>query len=317
MMLRAGEPVANPRTRLWAVAGLACVLLSGAWPTMAQFPVEPTAGELSGVLKRIKDSGVVRIGYRIGAVPFSFAGPNGNPHGYSIDICQAIVEDLAEAVGSVHLRVEYRPVTPSDRIDQVVEGRVDLECGTTSSTAQRRELVAFSPLMFVAGTRLLVKRGSNVRSERNLPGRKVVVVRGTTNAAAIRRLASDRGREFDVQSVDDFAQAVERLDTGAADALAADDVLIAGFLADSKRRGSYAMVGRLLSYEPYGIMFAKADAPLRQVVDSTFRRLARTREIRWIYDKWFLRTLPSGSRLGLPMGTELQRAFQVLGLPAD
>lgn len=291
------------------------IVLATAGAAHAQPVDEPPARALAGALKRIKEAGVVRIGYRRGAVPFAFAGADGRPRGYSIDICHAIVEDIAEAVGAVSLRVEYREVTPVDRIDQVADGRVDLECGATTSTGERRERVAYSPLIFVAGTRLLVKRGSAIRTERDLPGRRVTVARGTTNEAAMRSLASRAGRSFDLKVADDFAQALGSLAEGAVDAVAADDVLIAGFLASQDPRGNYAMVGEPLSHEPYGILFAKGDATLAAAVAAAFRRLATTREIVWIYDKWFLRSLPSGIRLGLPMSLQLRRSFEILGLP--
>ena len=305
---------AIPASIATLVAG---VLLAAAMGALAQAVDEPPAGALTGALKRIKEAGAVRIGYREGAVPFAFAGTDGRPHGYSIDICHAIVEDIAAAAGAVALRVEYRRVTPADRVDQVADGRIDLECGATTGTAERRARVAFSPLIFVAGTRLLVKRGSAIRSERNLAGRTVIVARGTTNETAMRILASKPGGAFELQVADDFAQALARLASGAVDAVAADDVLIAGFLASKDLRGNYAMVGEPVSHEPYGIMFAQGDAPLAQAVAAAFRRLAMTREIRWIYDKWFLRSLPSGVRLGLPMSLELRRSFEILGLPPE
>jgi glutamate/aspartate transport system substrate-binding protein len=208
-------------------------------------------------------------------------------------------------------------VTPADRIAQVVEGQIDLECGATTNTAERRRQVAFSPLTFVAGTRLMVRRGSPVRSARDLAGRKVVVARGTTNEEAMRRLAALRKPGFTVLVADDHAQAQRQLAAGEVDALAADDILLGSYIAEQGLRGQYAVVGELLSHEPYGIMFARADAPLAEVVGATFRRLAASREIRWIYNRWFLRRLPSGVQLGLPMGTELQRSFEVLGLPPD
>lgn len=301
----------------WAIACIAGVVMAGASAAMAQPADEPPAGALTGVLKRIKETGTVRIGYREAAIPFSFAGPDGRPYGYSIDICHAIVENIAEAVGVAYLGVEYRRVTPSDRFDQVIEGRVDLECGSTSNTAERSKRVAFSPLIFVAGTRLMVKRGGPIRSARDLPGRRVVVVSGTTNEEAMRQLAAAPRKEFIVDAADDYAQALEMLASGKVDALAADDILIAGYLTEGGLRHRYAMVGDLLSFEPYGIMYARGDAPLAEAVETSFRRLAATREIRWIYNKWFLGSLPSGARLALPMGARLERSFQILGLPAE
>lgn len=305
------------RLRGWMFACLAGALLAAAAGASAQYIPDRDARPLAGVLKRIKDAGVVRIGYRQAAVPFSIEGPDGRPYGYSIDLCHEIVEDIAEAAGIAMLIVQYRRVMPADRIQQVVDGSIDLECGATTNNAERRRQVAFSPLTFVAGTRLLVKRGSPVRSLRDLAGRKVVVVRETTNEEAMRHLAAARTPTFAVLAADDYAQALQTLASGAADALAADDILLIGYLEERGLRGQFAVVGELLSYEPYGIMFARDDAALAETVDATFRRLATTRELRWIYNKWFLRRLPSGILLGLPMSAELQRSFEVLGLPPD
>lgn len=305
----------KPAVREWALALGAALLVALSPAALAQPLEEPPARALSGVLKRIKEAGVVRIGYRAEAVPFSYAGPGGEPLGYSIDLCQAIVSEISDAVGSVRLRVEYRRVTPEDRFAQVAQGRVDLECGSSSNTAARRETVAFSPTLFVAGTKLLVKRGAAVRSVRDLPGRRVAVVRGTSNEEAVRQLAAAPGRGFGVVVAESYDHAIAKLAAGEVDALAADDVLLAGYVAGKGRRAQFAIVGGLLSYEPFGIAFAKGDAPLAAAVDAAFRRLATTREIRWIYDRWFLRTLPTGERLALPMSPELLRSFEILGLP--
>lgn len=293
----------------------AAVLFAGG--ASAQYIPDRDARPLAGVLKRIKDAGVVRIGYRQAAIPFAFEGPDGRPYGYSIDLCEAIVEHIADAAGIAMLVIQYRRVTPADRVRQVVEGEIDLECGATTNTAERRKLVAFSPLIFVAGTRLLVNSGSPVRSARDLGGRKVVVVRGTTNEEAMRRIATTIARGATVVVADDYAQALKMIAAGEADALAGDDILLAAYVAEQGLKGRYAVVGELLSHEPYGIMFARDDAPLAEAVDAAFRRLATTRELRWIYNKWFLRALPSGIRLGLPMSAELQRSFEILGLPPD
>jgi len=295
--------------------GCAALLLPAA--AGAQYGAEREAKPLTGVLKRIKESGVIRIGYRQAAIPFSYESADGRPYGYAIDLCHEIVEDIADAAGIAMLVVQYRRVTPADRIEQVVNGSVDLECGATTNTAERRRQVAFSPLTFVAGTRLLVKNGSEVRSARQLPGRKVAVVRGTTNEEAMRHLSTTIARGATIVVADDYAQALVMLATGEADAFAGDDILLAAFIAERGLQRQYAVVGELLSHEPYGIMFARDDPALAQAVDAAFRRMAASRELRWIYNKWFLRTLPSGIRLGLPMSQELARSFEVLGLPPE
>jgi glutamate/aspartate transport system substrate-binding protein len=296
-----------------AIAAAACCLLAA--PVSAQLDDEPRA--LTGTLKRIKDARVVRLGAREAAVPFASINASGQASGYSIDLCLAIVDDLAAAIGVNSLRVEYRRVTPADRIEQVVDGRIDLECGATTNTAERRERVAFSPPTFIAGTRLLVKRGSPVRSLRDLAGHKVVVVRGTTNETAMRRWAAAPGRQLQLLVAEGYEAALARVASGEAAALAADDVLLAGHIAERRLQRDYAIVGELLSYEPYGIVYARNDEGLDAVVRATFTRLAASGEIRSIYNKWFTRPLPSGVQLRWPMNTQLARTFERLGMPPE
>ena len=268
------------------VAALAwCACLAFALPASAQ---APAAGP--GVLERIKQEGVVRLGYRDNAAPFSRLGSGGRPQGYSIDLCHAIVEDISAAVGGKSLRIEYRPVTPQDRLDLVTRGRIDLECGATTVTEERSGRVAFSPTIFVAGTRLLVKRGNPLYSLRDLADRTLVTVTGTTNARAMVASASGQVRNL-----------------GSADAMAADDILIMGYLHDRGLRDSYIMVGDPLTRDLYGIAFPR-DPALADVVKVTFARLAASRELRTLYDKWFL-------PLGLPLGAHLESLWQEQGLP--
>jgi glutamate/aspartate transport system substrate-binding protein len=301
-----------PAALVAIAAALCCVVAA---PVGAQPDDTPHA--LTGVLKRIKDTRVVRLGVREAAVPFASVNASGQASGYSVDLCLAIVDDVAAAIGVDALRVEYRRVTPGDRIEQVVDGHIDFECGATTNTADRRERVAFSPPTFIAGTQLLVKRGSPVRSVRDLSGHTVVVVRNTTNEAAMRRWAADAKRGLRLDVADDYEAALARVASGAVTALAADDVLLIGFIAERNLRREYVVVGELLSYEPYGIMYAKDDEAVRALVHATFTRLATSGEIRWIYNKWFLRTLPSGVRFSWPMNTHLARTFELLGMPPE
>jgi ABC-type amino acid transport substrate-binding protein len=308
-------PPEHRSSRRGWLAVLAAALLLPAAHVLAQPIDEPAARALTGVLKRIKDARVVRVGVRASAVPFSFFSASGQPQGYSVELCQALVEDIAAAVGVTHLGVEYRRVTPADRLDQVADGRIDLECGATTNTAERRQRVAFSPLIFVAGTRLLVVRGGPVRSARDLGGRTIAVVRGTTNEAAMRRYAA--GRNIAVRSVDAHEAALAQVAAGEVAALAADDILLAGLRAQGDYARRFSIVGDLLSYEPYGIAFARDDVAFADTIDAGFRRLAQSGDLRAIYTRWFLRPLPSGQRLAWPMSVELERAFEVLGMPPE
>jgi glutamate/aspartate transport system substrate-binding protein len=268
-----------------------------------------------GALDRLRDSGVVRIGFRDSALPFSFAGPEGRPRGYSIDLCLAIVEDLSKAVGKP-LRVEYLHVTPETRLDLVTQGRIDFECGSTTVTEERQARVAFSPLIFVGGTRLMVRRGNALHSMRDLNGKTVVAVAGTTNARAVLGQSS-RGSNIRVRTARGYDEAITMLDTDNAEALAADDVLIAGLIAGRGWQDKYIMVGDPLTREPYAIAFSREDPALAAAVEASFRRLATSGELRRIYARWFLQPLPTGATLGLPMGAHLSSVFRDLGLPPE
>ena len=302
-----------------AVAGfalaLALALASGIGIATGAPPAWPES--LSGRLQHIKETRVVRLGYREGAVPFSYLGPDRKPVGYSLDLCHAIVATIGDDLGGVPLAVEYVRVTPQDRIEQVVSGAVDLECGATTNTAERRRQVAFSPVVYVTGTRLAVPRASALRDADGLRGRSVIVVRGTTNEAAMREVDRLRGLGANFIVADSYADAISLLAMGKGEALAADDILLRGLLAETGRARDFRLVGEKLSFEPYGIMYPRDDPALADDVERTLRALAESREIAWIYDRWFVRPLPSGVRLNLPMSVELRRSFELLGLPTD
>jgi glutamate/aspartate transport system substrate-binding protein len=301
--------------QLLAPAGLALAL--GSAPGLTRSAEPDWQDALTGRLQQIKEAGVIRLGYRKDAIPFSYLGAEGKPVGYTLDLCSAIVATIAADLGDVQLGIDYVPVTPLNRIKQVVDGAVDLECGATTNTAERRQQVAFSPLIFVTGTRLVVPRGSAIRNPNDLRARPVVVVSGTTNAAAMREY--DRLNALAIQFVnaDDYHSALALLTAGRADALAADDVLLRGLLAETKQTAEFRLVGDMLSFEPYGIMYSRGDTALADAVERTLRGLAESREITWIYNRWFVQQLPSGERLGLPMSPQLRRSLELFGLPPE
>ena len=276
----------------------------------------PELRQLSGTLARIRRSGAIRLGHRPDAVPFSFLDPRGHPVGYSLDLCRAVADDAARELGLDHLRVEYVPVTPDDRLSRVAAGEVDLECGSTTSTIDRQRLVAFSPTLFVSATRLLVLRDGPVRALRDLRGRSVAVTRATTAVAVAQDLSQRSGLGFRLLEARDYGEALELLASRRADAVAGDEVLLQGLLAQRRATAAHRLVGPPLSHEPYALAYQRGDPDFAALVARTFRRLAETREIATLYDRWFLRPLPSGGRLGLPMSRELEELWRIQGLAA-
>lgn len=294
--------------------GLAAVLLAlgAALPAAAQDDAG-SADRLVGTLKGIRDRGAVRIGYRSSSPPFSSVDARGQPVGYSLDLCSALVEDIADELGGIELRVEWVPVTPENRFARVEAAEVDIECGSTTDTLERRQRVAFSPFIFVTGTKLLVRKDGPVRTLADLRGKAVAVTRGTSNAAVVAALAQRRGLDLRLQESADHDASFAALEAGTVDAFASDEVLLYAQLAESRSK-ALRVVGDFLSYEPYALMFRRDDPAFAAVVERGFRRLASSGEIRWIYDKWFVRRLPSGLRLGLPMSPQLVESFRMLGL---
>ena len=272
--------------------------------------------KLTGTLQKIKSTKAITIGFRDASVPFSYL--NGRTSvGYSIDLCLEIVEDIRGELGDDTIQVKYVSVNPQNRIGLVVDGTVDLECGTTTNNAERRKQVAFSPITFVSGTKLLAKRSGNFKSYRDFKGRTVVVTEASTNEAALKALNAKENLGINMMSVRDNAQAFEAVDAGKADAWAGDDVVLTATAVESKRPRDYLVLGDFLSYDPYGIMYRKNDAELDALVRHTFERLAETRELARIYEQWFMRKLPSGRTLGITMSPQLRQIFEALGQPTE
>jgi ABC-type amino acid transport substrate-binding protein len=283
-------------------------------PASAQEQEQP-AGALTGTLKKIRESGSIVLGYRESSLPFSYLNRRQQQIGYSIDLCREVVEGVSAALNDMPVNVVLKPVTPDNRIERVESGAIDLECGSTTSSFQRRKQVAFSPVIFISGTKLLVRRNSEIRSYRDLEGRTVVVTAGTTNEATIRALSDKQKLGIGIVTAPDHAQSFDLLAAGRADAFATDDVLLYGIIATAKNGADFRVVGDFFSFDPYGLMYRKDDPDFAAVVDQTFARLAKERRLTELYNKWFLTRLPTGETLNLPMSPQLQEIFLVLGEP--
>ncbi len=284
-----------------AALGLACA------PALAQ--------ELTGTLKKIKDSGSITIGHRETSIPFSYLDDKQQPIGYSMDLCAAIVEEVKKELQMTQLNVKYNPVTPQTRIPLMANGTIDLECGSTTNTLTRQKEVAFAPTTFITGTKLVVKKTAKVKSYKDLKNKTVVVTQGTTNERAIKALSDKENLGIKFLNAKDHAESFLTVESGRAVAFAMDDVLLYGLVAKSKNPKDYAVVGDYLSYDPYGIMFRKNDDSFGVVVRRALAGLMRSGQINKIYDKWFVGKLPSGETLGMPLQPLLKAAFELQALP--
>src|SRR6187200_968665 len=272
-----------------------------------------TASEgLSPTLANIKGAHVVRLGYRESSPPFSFLDLANRPIGYSLELCEAIVDEIGVEVDDANLKIEYVKVTPDDRIAAVVQNKIDLECGSTTANAERGKQVAFSPLIFVAGTKLMVPRSSTISAPTDLKGKTVVVTKGTTNEQAMYAIDKKFSLGLNIVTSPDHEQSYQMLADGKADAFATDDILLYGLIARHKAQGQFKVTGEYLSYDPYGIMFRKGEPQLKAVVERTFQKLGSGRDLIPLYNKWFVSRLPTGEKLGVSISPQLEEAFKVL-----
>jgi ABC-type amino acid transport substrate-binding protein len=293
-------------TRLLLAIGL---FTAWALPACAQ-----DVSRLSGTLAKIRASGTIVLGVRNAALPFSYTLPNGSAAGYAVELCQELVDDVSAELDKRPIAVVYKAVTAEDRIDRVISGEVDIECGSTTRNKQRQERVAFSPVFFVAGTKLLVPRASPIRSYRDLAGRTVVVTSGTTNEKAMHVLVDRLVVHTTIVTASNHSDSFAMLRARKADAFATDDVLLAGLTATSEGEG-YQVVGDYLSYEPYGLMYRKDDPAFAAVVERGFRRMAESGRLSELYTRWLVKRLPTGETLNVPMSVELAEMFRMLGQP--
>ncbi len=267
---------------------------------------------LNPTLANIKRSHTVRLGYREASPPFSFLDQANRPIGYSLELCEAIVEEIGTEVDDANLKIDYVKVTSETRIPAVVDNKIDLECGSTTANAERARRVAFSPLMFVAGTKLMVPKAAPVTGITDLKGKTIVVTKGTTNEQAIAAADKKFALGLTIVAADDHEQSYQMLAEGKAQAFATDDILLYGLIARHKAQDKFKVVGDYLSYDPYGIMFRKGEPQLSAVVERTFRKLATNHDLVPLYKKWFMARLPTGERLDVPISLQLEEAFKAL-----
>jgi glutamate/aspartate transport system substrate-binding protein len=294
-------------------AGYAFVLVLGALLAAPAAAQDAAIGALSGTLKKIKDTGTITLGYRESSLPFSYLNLRQQPIGYSIDFCREVVDEVSAELNGASINIAFAPVTSADRFDKVKSGAVDLECGSTTSNLERQKEVAFSPVFFVAGTKLMVPKASAVQSYRDLAGKTVVVTAGTTNEAALRTLSDKQKLAITIITARDHAQSLATVAAGQAAAFSTDDVLLYGFVATDPSARDMKVVGEYLSYDPYGLIFRRDDPGFAGIVERAFARMASERRFTELYNKWFLRRLPTGETLNLPMSPQLAEIFRVLG----
>ncbi|MGZ5035702.1 MAG: amino acid ABC transporter substrate-binding protein [Usitatibacter sp.] len=279
------------------VAGMATLLF--AHPAHGQY--------LDGTLLKIKNSGTVALGYRESSPPFSFNAPDGRPAGYSVDLCLMAAGAIQAKLGLPELKVAWVPVTAEDRVQVVVDGKVDLECSTTTASLSRQERVDFSLMTFVDGAGLLTLADRTVRSTAELAGKRLAVIPDTTTERVVAEGLKSQGVTATTVPVKDHAQGLAALEEGRADAFVSDRSILAALALTSKDPKRFALSRTAFSYEPYGLMMRRNDAAFRLVVNRALADLYRSGAILRIYERWF-------GALGAP-GEALQAMYLLNALP--
>ena len=257
----------------------------------------------AGVLERVAEGGKMVIAYRESSVPFSYIdSATGKPVGYALDLCLRMAELVRKKTGKKDMGIEWVPVTSANRVTIVAEGKADMECGSTTNNAERRELVAFTIPHFITGARLLVKSTSSIDRVEDLDGKKLVSTKGSTPLKAAAQANRERLMGITILEAPDHAKAVDMVEKGQADAFVMDDVLLYGLAAGRPDPKALKIVGRFMTTEPLAIMLPKHDPEFKKLVDDEMRRLITSHEIYPIYDKWFAKPIPPGNTaLNLPV----------------
>lgn len=264
----------------------------------------------SPTLSKIKSSGTIAIGHRTSSIPFSYYDSNQKVIGFSQDICDRVVDEVKRQTGTPNLQVHMVPVTSQNRISLVQNGTVDLECGVTTNLKSRQQQVAFSTTFFVAGTRLLVKKGSPVHDFPDLSGKAVVTNAGTTSERILRRLNDEKKANITIQSAKDYGESFLILQSGRVAAFMMDDVLLSGARTLAPNPSEWVVVGTPQSFEAYAFMMRKDDPGFKQVVDGAMTGLMKSGEINKLYAKWFAAPVPPKQiNFELPMSEPLKKAY--------
>ena len=264
-------------------------------------------GAPASTLEKIKRTNTVTLGYRVTSFPFSFAAPGKDPAGYSIDLCRAIVESLKKDLNLPNLQTQWEPVTVENRLAKVTDGSVDLECGSTTNTMSRRAQVDFSLLTFVDGGSFIAKLGTNIATVRDLNGKRVAIIPGTSTEKALNAALQQALATVSYVSVKDHHDGLVAVREGRADAYASDRVILIGLAVTAKDASAFRLSDDLFSYEPYSLVMRRDDPDFRLAADRTLARLYRTGEIASIYGRWF-------GALGTPSPL-LQAMYLLNGIP--
>ena len=287
-------------TRLSLLA-VACAMLTA--PAAAQ--------ELTGTLKKIKETGSITIGYRESSIPFSYLDDKQQPIGYAMDLCMKIVDAVKADLKMPGLKLQLQPVTSSNRIPLMQNGTIDLECGSTTNSVERQKQVSFGPTYFVINVTAAVKKSSGINTLADLNGKTISTTSGTTSVPLLKKYRKTQNVEVKEIYGKDHAESFLLMADDRSAAFVMDDILLAGQIANSRNPSEYRIIPESLRQEPYSMMLRKDDPQFKALVDRTIGGVMKSGEIERIYAKWFTGPIPpKGVNMNFPMTPAIREAFK-------
>jgi glutamate/aspartate transport system substrate-binding protein len=268
----------------------------------------PASYAASPTLDKIRSSGTLTLGYREASVPFSYLGAGQQPVGFSLDLCAAVVEQVKSALTLPDLKIAYASVNASNRIPLIQNGTIDIECGSTTNTAERAKQVAFSVTTFVSQPRWLVSAASGIADANGLAGKTVVLTQGSQSLPIAEAIDGKEKIGFHIQQAKDHGESLLMLRTGRASGWFEEDILVAGLRAMQPNPNSFRLLPNTygVAYRD-GLMMPKGDAEFAALVNGVIEAKMKSGEFAKLYSKWFDAPIPPGSQnLGLPMSDALK-----------
>ena len=295
----------------WCLASTSVLAQTpAATPSAAPAVATPSPAPARATLERIQTRGSVIIAHREASIPLSYLA-DGKPVGYSLDVCHKIVEAIGRHLKIKDLKVEYVQVTSATRFDVLEKGLADMECGSTTNTAARRQRVAFTIPHFIASSRIVVQSSKPYERIEDLDGKTVASTTGTTNIDSLAREARMKTINIKVEPSKDHAEGFGWVVSGQVEGFAMDDVLLFGLRANSPKPQDLKVIGKPITIEPYAVAFERNNPSFKAVVDAELRRLIASKELGRMYDKWFTSPIPpKGINLEMRMPHLLVDSFK-------
>ena len=271
-----------------------------------------SAQDLTGTLKKIKETGSITIGYRESSIPFSYLDDKQQPIGYAMDLCMKVVDAVKAELKMPNLKLNLQAVTSSNRIPLLQNGPVDLECGSTTNSVARQQQVAFGPTYFVINVTAAVKKSSGVKSLADLNGKTISTTSGTTAVPLLKQYEKTKNADIKEIYGKDHAESFLLLSQDRTAAFVMDDILLAGQVANSSNPGDYVILkDESLRTEPYSMMIRKDDPQFKALVDKTVGGVMKSGEIDKIYAKWFTSPIPPKNiNMNFPETPAIKDAFK-------